>query len=75
MLIEHGGSGVNIGAGKHGPHVWVLMVGGWAHLVIIGGLSVVGSDGMHWSMCVDGGGGRCRLSMVVVGLTSELVNA
>ena len=31
------------------------MVGGWARLVVIGGLSVVGGDGAHSSVCVDGG--------------------
>ena len=55
LLIERGGSGVNFGAGEGRSHVWVLMVGGWACLVVIGGLLVVGSDGAHSLVCVDGG--------------------
>ena len=50
-------------------------MGGRARLVVIGGLSVMGGDGMHLSMCMDGGGGRCRSSVVVMGSISELANA
>ena len=55
LSIERGGSEVNIRAGEGRPRAWVLMVGGWALLVVIGGLSVVGSDGVHSLVCVDGG--------------------
>ena len=44
-------------------------------LLVIGGPSVVGGDGAHSSMCMDGGGGRYRSSVVVVGSTSELAKA
>ena len=64
--------------GGHGP--WSPFVLVSARLVFtivlaIGGPWVVGGDGAHLSMCVDGGGGRCRSNVVVAGSTSELANA
>ena len=44
-------------------------------LVIEGLARVGGDDGAHTSMCVDGRGGCCPASVVVVGLTSAFANA
>ena len=72
-MIEHGGSGVVCGG--CGPWLPFVLVSAWLVFIIIlaiGGPWVVGGDGAHLSMCVDGGGGHCRLNVVVAGLTSEL---
>ena len=64
--------------GGHRPWLLFVLVSVWLVFIIvlaIGGPWVLGSDGAHLSMCVDGGGGRCRSNVVVAGSTSELVNA
>ena len=65
--------------GGRGPWSSFTLVSAWLDLVVVlvidGVACVVGDDGAHASMCVDGGGGHCRSSMVVVGLTLAFANA
>ena len=76
LSIERGGSGVVCGGrGLWSPFVLVSARLVFIIVLAIGGPWVLGGDGAHLSMCVDGGGGRCRSNMVVAGSTSELVNA
>ena len=59
--------------GDHG--LWSLFVLVSAQLVLvvvlaIGGPWAVGGDGVHLSMCVDGGGGHCQSNMVMLELAN-----
>ena len=51
--------------------------GPWSPFVLVSArlVFVVGGDGAHLSMRVDGGGGRCQSNVVAAGSTSELANA
>ena len=63
------------GRGLWSPFVLVSARLVFIIVLAIGGPWVLGGDGAHLSMCVDGGGGRCQSNVVVAGSTSELANA
>ena len=63
------------GRGPWSPFVLVSARLVFIFVLAIGGPWVVGGDGAHLSMRVDGGGGRCRSNVVAAGSTSELANA
>ena len=63
------------GRGPWSPFMLVSARLVFIFVLAIGGPWVVGGDGAHLSMRVDGGGGRCRSNVVAAGSTSELANA